>query len=191
MNVTDFAARYSTMSDDEILGLACAPTDLKPEAHFAVESELQRRKLSQADIEGYRNHLIATKPSEVVRPIAMSWNGFGTSIYGKCDFRPDGSFLTTKWIVIYFLPILPIKSMRVSRVGRRYLIHDTGRPNIRQTLYVYSFASALALALFLTLVTTVATKQLEADFSYAAVLCVCLAPWLLRRIARQRSRQRG
>lgn len=189
MSFTDFAARYAAMGDEEILGLALAPADLKPEAHLALERELQRRKLSKANVEGYRNYLIATKPREVVKPIATSWNGIGTSIYGKRDFRPDGSFLTTKWLIAYFVPIVPIKSVRVSKIRGGYLIHQGCRPNIRQVLCVYLFVLTLTLTLSLALIAaTEVHSNIPLGLSYAAVLCVCLAPWLLRKAARAKDK---
>ena len=39
--------------------------------------------------------------------------GFGTTFYGKRDFRPDGSYLTTEWIVVLAVPVFPIRSLRI------------------------------------------------------------------------------
>lgn len=40
-------------------------------------------------------------------------NGIGTMNYGKCDFGPDGSFVTTTWFVLVYLPIIPLESIRI------------------------------------------------------------------------------
>lgn len=44
-------------------------------------------------------------------------NGIGTKYYGKRDVEPDNSFITTEWIVIVYLPIIPIGSFRVQPTG--------------------------------------------------------------------------
>lgn len=43
----------------------------------------------------------------------FTFNGLGTSLYGKRDIRADGSHVTTEWFVIFFIPIIPLQSMRV------------------------------------------------------------------------------
>jgi len=42
-------------------------------------------------------------------------NGFGTAFCGQCDYRPDGSFVTTEWITLCFVPTLPLRSFRLIR----------------------------------------------------------------------------
>ena len=44
-------------------------------------------------------------------------NGFGTMYYGRRDSAPDGSYLTTKWIVLSYLPVFPLGSYRVRPIG--------------------------------------------------------------------------
>lgn len=46
-------------------------------------------------------------------------NGFGTAFCGQCDFRPDGSFITTKWITAAYVPIIPLRSFRLVRAASR------------------------------------------------------------------------
>lgn len=45
--------------------------------------------------------------------MAFTFNGIGTTYYGKKKFEPDDSCVTTKWFVILFFPITPIESARV------------------------------------------------------------------------------
>ena len=40
-------------------------------------------------------------------------NGFGTMFCGCDDIRPDGSYITTEWIVFAWIPIIPVNSFRV------------------------------------------------------------------------------
>jgi hypothetical protein len=42
-----------------------------------------------------------------------TFNGIGTKFYGKTDVEQDGSYTTTKWFVLIYLPIYPIGSFRV------------------------------------------------------------------------------
>jgi hypothetical protein len=42
-----------------------------------------------------------------------SGNGTGTAYYGRSSERDDGSYVTTVWIVIFYLPIFPLRSERV------------------------------------------------------------------------------
>ncbi|MDA0268606.1 MAG: hypothetical protein O2890_15500 [Cyanobacteria bacterium] len=40
-------------------------------------------------------------------------NGIGTTYYGRRDFRPDGSYVTTEWAIFLMLPIAPLCTFRV------------------------------------------------------------------------------
>lgn len=42
-----------------------------------------------------------------------SANGVGTTLYGKRDVESDGSYIATKWFIVFLLPIVPISSYRV------------------------------------------------------------------------------
>lgn len=50
--------------------------------------------------------------------MAYAVNGLGTSYYGH---RPlaDGSVITTKWFIFFFVPIVPLGSFRVLDWGDR------------------------------------------------------------------------
>jgi hypothetical protein len=39
--------------------------------------------------------------------------GIGTREYGKRDALPDGSFLTTKFYVLFFIPLWPAETRRI------------------------------------------------------------------------------
>ena len=40
-------------------------------------------------------------------------NGFGTTFVGECDYEPDGTYVTTAWIVALWIPLIPLYSARV------------------------------------------------------------------------------
>lgn len=45
--------------------------------------------------------------------------GIGTRLYGDSDYNYDEhTYITTKWITIFFIPILPLKSYKVIRESR-------------------------------------------------------------------------
>jgi len=48
----------------------------------------------------------------------FTYNGIGTKYYGKREPGPDGSYITTEWITLVYIPLVPISSYRVCPVGK-------------------------------------------------------------------------
>jgi hypothetical protein len=46
-----------------------------------------------------------------------TFNGCGTRFYGKRDKGEDGSYVVTEWIAFVYIPLIPIRSLRVLPVG--------------------------------------------------------------------------
>jgi len=44
-----------------------------------------------------------------------SFNGIGTTFYGKKELKNDSSYITTKWFIFLLLPIFPVGTFRVRR----------------------------------------------------------------------------
>lgn len=44
-------------------------------------------------------------------------NGVGTAYYGNRDRSPDGSYVTTLFFALLYVPLLPLRSFRVLPVG--------------------------------------------------------------------------
>lgn len=42
-----------------------------------------------------------------------TFNGIGTKLYGKTDVEADGSYIATKWVVVVYIPIIPLESIRI------------------------------------------------------------------------------
>ena len=42
------------------------------------------------------------------------FHGIGTLEYGERDYWPGGSFVTTQFFVLVFIPLFPLMSMRIS-----------------------------------------------------------------------------
>ncbi len=49
-------------------------------------------------------------------------NGMGSMLIGKSDLREDGSYLTTEWFCMLWLPLFPVCNYRVMKVAQRVLI---------------------------------------------------------------------
>jgi hypothetical protein len=49
----------------------------------------------------------------------FSVNGIGTTYYGCRDFLPNGSYITTEWVIVLFIPVVPLSSFRVLPIGGR------------------------------------------------------------------------
>jgi hypothetical protein len=49
-------------------------------------------------------------------------NGMGSRFIGRSEKREDGSYLTTEWFCLLWLPLLPVCNYRLVRVGGRSLI---------------------------------------------------------------------
>jgi hypothetical protein len=48
----------------------------------------------------------------------MTFNGCGTSYYGKRYPAEDGSYVTTLWVTALWVPLLPLRSYRVRPMGK-------------------------------------------------------------------------
>jgi len=93
----------------------------------------------------------------------MSFYGSGTMYIGQRDYWPDGSYITTEWFTVTFIPIYPLYSWRVREIGKnagdlmarnRYEILEKLPRNMTQARSVYSFFLALFMLFILLLSTT-------------------------------------
>ena len=86
--------------------------------------------------------------------MAYTIHGVGTTFYGKRDFRADGTYLTTEWAVLFHLPMLPLRSLRVRDLGvgrlpsepglapaPLYRVCESTRPNWKQVVCVYGYVA--------------------------------------------------
>ncbi len=49
-----------------------------------------------------------------------SYNGIGTKYYGASDRQSDGSFVTTEWVILVDIPLIPLRSQRVTYLGESH-----------------------------------------------------------------------
>jgi len=135
-----------------------------------------------------------------------SLNGFGTTFYGKREFRKNGSFITTEWIVLAYIPLIPIRSLRVSHRGpgeyRWYLgvgssekyavLEKKFPPNWRQVCYTYGYVAFLVIWIYLVCMSFVSMfpHVLDTVSGVTVVFIVCIlpvpTPWVLRHFAEKK-----
>jgi len=123
--------------------------------------------------------------------MAYTVRGIGAMQYGRCDFRADGSYVTTLWFVVLYLPIIPMRSLRMRKTGRvKYYgiqprseveVVEKTRPHRRQILRTYAFF-ATGLVIFLT------AALMHAYWLALPGAALAALPWLLRRRAKERVR---
>ena len=58
--------------------------------------------------------------------MAYSMWGFGTGFRSNTPLLPDGTFITTKWITFFYIPVIPLSSYRVKYLGSSSEFHFTG-----------------------------------------------------------------
>jgi hypothetical protein len=190
--MSDYRMTYSQMSDDQLLNVAHGADLLVPEANTALKSELRERKFGLGDITAQVEHF-HTRSLEAARrkPFARTCNGFGTMTYGKRDPEPDGSFLTTKWAVAFWIPLIPLRSFRVKYVGpglptflpgwsRVYLVLASHRPSIIQTVSTYSYVGSLLVGGWVIDSICFGSNEGRNCAKLGALALWLFTPWLLR-----------
>jgi hypothetical protein len=127
--------------------------------------------------------------------------GCGSQYYGKRDFRPDGSFVTTEFFSVLWVALAPIQSLRVQYastgiegggITTRYRAIGQSGLCLKQVISVYAFECALFgfvigyanAADYLPSWVRLDVLVLGAAFGVALL---SLIPFLLRRIARKKA----
>jgi hypothetical protein len=138
--------------------------------------------------------------------MAYTLNGIGTTFYGQRDFRADGTFITTEWLVLVYFPLIPFRSLRVRYQGPgkhrwylgfgssdNYAIYEKRfPPHWKQVLYTYGYVALLAVWAYLTGFAAVSLfpHALYTALGVTLVFVACIipvpTPWILRHIAQRR-----
>ncbi len=96
--------------------------------------------------------------------MAFSFNGFGTKFYGRREREPDGSYISTLWVVLLHLPVLPLMSVRMLPIegsaaigiySSRRFRQQRVPLNWKQVLSVYAVVLGLPAAIALYVVFTI------------------------------------
>ena len=133
--------------------------------------------------------------------MAYTLNGIGTAFYGKRDFCADGTYITTEWITVLYIPLVPLRSMRVRYQGRAeprfsigvgsaetYAVFEKTAPRLKQVLFTYGYTWFLITWTSCLISLIVSFKDPALAFSTLSIglLLPMLIPWLLRYPARHR-----
>jgi hypothetical protein len=132
-----------------------------------------------------------------------SLQGFGSAFVGRRDFWPDGSYVTTEWITALFVPLVPVRSVRVKAgplqtrflyvaggTQRNYVICDEQRPHRKQVVCVYGFIALYtawvigALALLSPI-----SRSISNNLGAALLVLIVAVPWILPWYLRERSKR--
>lgn len=136
----------------------------------------------------------------------FSFHGFGTAYYGECDFRPDGSYVTTEWISAFLLPVLPFRSVRLVRMPGKdlnlvvvssegFLVIERTTLHWRQVMRTYGFMACYA-AYLVGLSTAVDSLglswgQISPTWAIVIFLFVLTLPLFLLLFLRDKARRRA
>jgi len=111
----------------------CDADDTQPLAGMLAHCEMMARL-------GCRVKPVESNPS------LETWNGLGCKFYGCTNQADDGSYVTTHWLVVLFLPIIALSRylVRPSPSGGWYMLGKL--PLLRWQKY-YSIAAVLAIVI--------------------------------------------
>ncbi|UOD33687.1 hypothetical protein INH39_19745 [Massilia violaceinigra] len=120
--------------------------------------------------------------------MATSINGFGTIYYGEADYQSDHSFITTKWLICLFIPIIPLASLRLRYVDvpgffwtrtEYQEIHQIPI-NFLQVAKTWGYSLGLFLAIYLPF-----PGQHATGLKSSVIVGLMLLPLVLRWLARR------
>ena len=119
-------------------------------------------------------------------------NGFGTTFVGECDYEPDGTYITTAWIVALWIPLIPLYSARVLSIdstilsGATYqIIKQPVHWGQARRIWAYTLGIPALLALFAWMVGVLDSLsplagQILFWLAVGAMLAYALLPFFLR-----------
>lgn len=141
--------------------------------------------------------------------MAFVIHGIGTMVYAQRDYWPDGSYITTEWFVLAWVPIIPLYSKRISDIKTNdfakydasggFYVYETMGVDHRQALFVYLWFACVFGPVIIWGGFQDALNKLGID-DLAAALCLgfsalafvfpyFLRRWVKRRNAREWKRQ--
>jgi hypothetical protein len=156
---------YQQLSRDEVLRLVLEKDQLTDEARLALEAEVARRGLSHDDFADFKSDeatALRERQKEIERATPrQTYKEFR----GRKNYCHDARFRieefdTTLWIVGFWVPFVPLTSLRIRRKFRRWwnvCVSDQyrvieGRPlDWEQILLTWIKTAAVLLLIWITL----------------------------------------
>jgi len=124
MEIDDLAQSYKEKSDDQLLRLALDPSDLTDEARLALSAELHTRGIDNpSQMAAFRLEEERSKEeqSKQIGHLGVYHRfGLGRLRFCKFDYKFDSEsgleqFVTTVFVVLLWLPLIPIGTYRIQR----------------------------------------------------------------------------
>jgi len=129
-------------------------------------------------------------------------HGIGLTTYGQRDFWPDGSFVTTEWFVLAWVPLIPICSKRVSYTRESdyatydanggFYVYETMAVDRRQALFTYVWLICVLGPIIVGTTFSETFGRLFGDEDRAGAVCLgtsavaFIFPYFLRRWVKRR-----
>lgn len=125
----------------------------------------------------------------------FNFNGIGTTFYGARDYRSDGSYVTSEFVILFWVPVIPLRSVRVFSVeddsdfvvysSRSYRYMDVPLDR-RQAGFVLGWFLALGALIGMGIAGLAWSSEAMLITAAALIVVHCCIPWLLRKIAFRR-----
>lgn len=118
-----------------------------------------------------------------------SINGFGTRFYGECDYQSDGSYTSTYWIILAFIPVIPLYSARIlHKEGTRYQ-YEKIPIDWQQVFRIWAFIVALAIG-YLMCVMWINQAQISEEIRMLILIAYPVIMLLLPSFLRYQAKKR-
>ncbi|HWR14157.1 MAG TPA: hypothetical protein VN577_04985 [Terriglobales bacterium] len=113
-----------------------------------LSTEEQKAEIEEMQETVHRQRIFADVDTTNHNPSLSTYNGIGTKFYGKRDYdAKTNSYITVHWLVLLFLPIIPLASYRVTDIGAD-LYRIYGRVPLTPFLRKYRWCVVAAIVLF-------------------------------------------
>ena len=133
-------------------------------------------------------------------------HGIGFMTYGQRDYWPDGSFVTTEWFVLGWMPLIPVGSKRVSftrnsdcatyDANGRFFVYEELPVDRRQAAYTYLWLIGVfgPIILFSAFQEPLTNRYEDTDWIAAVAVAVSavtfVMPYLLRQWVKRQNAKR-
>ncbi len=104
---------YERMDDADLLNILRDWGDLTSTAQRLLAVELEKRGITDSQVSQFEARLKAWDMADRASRIATQVYGCGTALFNYRNRRPDGSYLVTKWVTVFWIPILSLGDMRI------------------------------------------------------------------------------